>query len=65
MTKKEIYKRMDRISEKIDDLSDQMRDLEDERDELIELLNDYNEEAEAEDRKYDEFEERRKASKYD
>lgn len=65
MTKKEIYKRMDRIDELIEDLEDeigairgQIEDLEDEGMELEEKLRSYDEEAE--DRLYDEFEERRK-----
>lgn len=63
MTLIEIYDRLDRISEKIDNLVDRIGDLEDEENKLMELLKDYDEEAK--DRAYDEFEERRRARDYD
>ena len=63
MTLIEIYDRLDRISEKIDNLVDRIGDLENEENKLMELLKDYDEEAK--DRAYDEFEERRGARTYD
>lgn len=62
MTKKEIYKRLDRITEKMEDLQEQIEALEEESEELVKELNSYDEETE--DDRLDRLEEERKASKY-
>ncbi len=59
MTKKELLRRLGNLDEKLEDLQEQIEMLEDERGALIKKIQGYDEEAE--DRLYDEFEERRRA----